>query len=201
MEQIKKLVRRDWPYFIAITLFFILMVVSGYFLQRLNPQITRDFQKLFFERLKQIAVLMKGQPVWIQIGIIWLNNLIASVTAICLGVFLGIFPLLSLMGNGLAIGIMQQLVEQNGLSARQFYLGLFLHGMFELPAFFIAVGLGLRFGTIPFRLIWQRHMSEQRRPLLRLFFLEARYYLALITVLLFVAAVIEITVSPMLLKY
>ncbi|MGD8400201.1 MAG: stage II sporulation protein M [Bacillota bacterium] len=200
MEQIKKLIRRDWPYFIAITLFFILMVVGGYYLQGSNPQITRAFQKLFFERLKQIALLMKGQPVWIQIGIIWFNNLIASVTAICLGVFLGIFPLLSLMGNGLAIGIMQQLVEQNGLAARQFYLGLFLHGVFELPAFFIAVGLGLRFGTIPFCLIWQHHMSEQRRPLLRLFFLEARYYLALITILLFVAAIIEITVSPILLQ-
>jgi stage II sporulation protein M len=200
MEELKKLIRRDWPYLILITVFFIMIVVSGYFLQLSNPKLAHDLQKTFFNRLKQIADLMKGRPVWIRIGIIWFNNLFASISAILLGILLAAFPLFSLIGNGLAIGFMQHMVQQTGLSATQFYLALLPHGIFELPAFFIAVGLGIRLGIIPFRLIWQRHMSEQRRPLFRIFFQELRHYLVLITVLLFVAAVIEITVSPMLLK-
>jgi stage II sporulation protein M len=200
MEPIKKLIRRDWPYFIEITVLFIIMVVCGYLLQLSNPKLAHDLQKVFFERLKQIADLMKGQPVWVRIGIIWFNNLTASLSAILLGIFWAVFPLFSLIGNGLAVGIMQRMVQQTGLGATRFYLSLLPHGIFELPAFFIAVGLGIRLGIIPFRLIWQRHMTEQRLPLFRVFFQELRYYLALITVLLFVAAVIEITVSPMILK-
>jgi stage II sporulation protein M len=200
MKELKRLIRRVWPYLMVITAVFILMVFGGYRLPLANPKLAHDFQNVFLERLQQIANLMKGQSVLARIAIIWFNNLMASGSAIVMGVFLGVFPLLSLLGNGLAIGIMQHLVEQKGLGAAQFYLGLLPHGIFELPAFFIAVGLGIRFGSIPFRLIWQRHMSEERRPLLRIFFRETRYYLVLITTLLFVAAVIEITVSPIILK-
>jgi stage II sporulation protein M len=200
MEQIKKLIRRDWPYLIGILVVFILMVISGYFLQQANPQITQVFQKVYFERLKQLVDFMKGQPVPLQIVIIWLNNLTASVSAISLGILLAVFPAFSLIGNGLAIGIMQHIVQHSGVSATRFYLALLPHGIFELPAFFMAAGLGIRLGIIPFRLIWQRHMTREHHPLFRIFFQELRYYLALITVLLFVAAVIEIIVSPMMLK-
>jgi stage II sporulation protein M len=200
MEELKMLVRRDWPYFLGVAVLFLVMVALGYFLPIFNPQMTRMFQNSFFERLRQIAALIKDQPFLVQIGIIWFNNLTASTAAILLGILLAAFPLFSLIGNGLAIGMMQRLVELRGLGGVRFYLGLLPHGVFELPAFFIAVGLGIRLGLIPFRLIWQRHMTQRRRPLFRIFFQEARRYWVLIAVLLLVAATIEITVSPLLLK-
>lgn len=99
------------------------------------------------------------------------------------------------------IGVVQQLIEaQRGLSMAQFYLGLLPHGIFELPAFFMAVGLGVRLGCLPYRVIWQRHMSSQRKPLIRIFLFEVRSYLTLISVMLIVAAVFEATISPLLLR-
>jgi stage II sporulation protein M len=200
MEELKTLIRRDWPYFFGVAVFFLVMVVLGYFLPICAPQMTRMFQNSFFERLRQLAALIRNQSFLVQIGVIWLNNLTASTVAILFGILLGAVPLFSLIGNGLAIGMAQRLLEQRGLGGVRFYLGLLPHGVFELSAFFIAVGLGIRLGMIPFRLIWQHHMTQRRRPLFRIFYHEARRYWALIAILLLVAATIEITVSPLLLK-
>ncbi|HYH02866.1 MAG TPA: stage II sporulation protein M [Bacillota bacterium] len=201
MDEIKNLLKRDWRFFAGIAVVFIFSILLGSYLQQTYPQLIAKYGKSFFGKFQQLAQLIKGQPVWVEIAIIWLNNIMASLVAIAIGIFLPVFPLLSLIGNGLMIGVVQQIIEaQRGMTMAQFYLGLLPHGIFELPAFFIAVGLGVRLGNLPYRVIWQRHMSPQRKPLIRIFFNETRLYMTLISVMLIVAAVFEVTVSPLLLR-
>ncbi|HEY8462544.1 MAG TPA: stage II sporulation protein M [Bacillota bacterium] len=201
MEELKKLIRRDWRHlgWLAATFFF--AIILGRYLQQSQPQLIAKFGKDYFKKFEQLADLIKGQPLWMEVMIIWFNNITASVTAILSGIFLPVLPILSLMANGLMIGVFQVMVKaQQGMSMTRFYLGLIPHGILELPAFFIAVGLGVRFGFLPYRLIWQRHMSKQRKPLLRIFLREASLYLSLITFMLLVAALFEVTVSPLFLR-
>jgi stage II sporulation protein M len=201
MEQLGKLIRRDWYYIVGIAGLFLGAIYIGHLLRNTHSQFLEHLGNEYFRKLKELARVMHGQPIWNEIGVIWINNMLASALAFAIGIFLPLFPLLPLVGNGLMIGYFQNFLEhQHGINLYRFYLALLPHGIFELSAFFVAVMLGVRFGLVPYRLIWQRHMTQQRKPLFRIFLDEARCYWGLITVMLFVAAVIEVSFSPLLLK-
>jgi uncharacterized membrane protein SpoIIM required for sporulation len=201
MEQLGKLIRRDWRYIAAIAGLFCFTIYLGHLLRNTHPQFLEQLGKAYFRKLAELARTIHGQPIWIEIGLIWLNNMFAAALAFTIGIFLPILPLFPLIGNGLMIGYFQRAIElKSGINFFRFYLALAPHGIFELSAFFIAVMLGIRFGLVPYRLIWQRHMTRQRKPLFRIFCNEALSYWRLITVMLFVAAAIEVTVSPLLFK-
>jgi stage II sporulation protein M len=201
MEQLGKLIRRDWRYIAAIAGLFCLAIYLGHLLRSTHPQVLEQLGKEYYRKLAELARTMHGQPLWIEIGIIWLNNMFAAALAFTIGIFLPVLPLFPLIGNGLMIGYFQKAIElQSGIDVFRFYLALAPHGIFELSAFFIAVMLGIRFGMVPYRLIWQHHMTRQREPLFRKFCYEARSYWGLITGMLLVAAVIEVSVSPLLFK-
>jgi stage II sporulation protein M len=201
MEQLGKLIRRDWRYIVAIAGLFCLAIYLGHLLRNTHPRLLEQLGREYYRKLAELARTMHGQPIWIEIGIIWLNNMFAAALAFTIGIFLPVLPLLPLIGNGLMIGYFQKALElKNGINLFRFYLALAPHGIFELSAFFLAVMLGVRFGLVPYRLIWQHHMTRQRKPLFRTFCYEARSYWGLITVMLLVAAVIEVSVSPLLFK-
>ena len=60
------------------------------------------------------------------------------------GIVLGIFSIITAIANGYLLGFVSLLVvKQAGISV---LWKLFPHGIFELPALFISLGLGLRLG-------------------------------------------------------
>lgn len=72
------------------------------------------------------------------------NNLQASVLALGLGIFMGVFPVIDSIGNGVIIGyVLRKSWEVSG--AMDFWK-LVPHGIFELPAVFISFGLGIKLG-------------------------------------------------------
>ena len=80
---------------------------------------------------------------------IFLNNLQSSFFGLVLGVFFGIFPIITTIVNGYILGFVSiKVVSVEGI----FVLWrLFPHGIFELPAVFISLGLGLKFGSFMFQ--------------------------------------------------
>jgi stage II sporulation protein M len=203
MEQLARLIKRDWPYFFVIAGLFLLGVWLGERLPELSPDAAKMVEKAAMDRFSEIARLVKNAPLWVEILVIWGNNLIASLTAVLTGILIvpGLFSVFFLMSNGMLIGLFQRVTEtKTGLDLTHFYLSLLPHGIFELPAFFIAVGLGIRFGLIPYRLIAQYSRTKVHMPYFRDFFRETRYYASLIVVLLLIAAIIEVTVSPIFMR-
>lgn len=199
MNELLRLLKRDWPYFLIIAAIFGVSVLLGTRLPEIAPEVARNLEKQTMAHFAEIAKLMRGAQLPSQIMIIWMNNIIASLTAIIAGALLiPLLPLLLLMGNGLVIGLVQRLTETQGLSVARFYLALLPHGILELPAFFIAVYLGARFSLIPYRLIWHYVKSKQYRPFLKEYLHDLRYYAVLFVLMLLVAATIEMTISPML---
>lgn len=201
MNQIRRLLKRDWPYFSGLAALFVLSIIVGYNLSSFAPQVARDLEKQTIAHLSEVAKMMKGAGLPTQIYIIWLNNMIASCTAIIMGALL--IPFLSLVlliGNGLVIGLMQQIFENKGIHIAQFYLSLLPHGIFEIPAFLIAVYLGARFSLIPYRLVWHYFKARQYRPLLKEYLHDFKYYGMLLVGLLAIAATIEMAVTPLLIK-
>lgn len=72
------------------------------------------------------------------------NNFQSSLFALVLGLFVGVFPLLSTITNGALIGyVLGKVYEVSGFAE---WWRLLPHGIFELPAIFISISLGLKLG-------------------------------------------------------
>ncbi|MEK6844564.1 MAG: stage II sporulation protein M [Nanoarchaeota archaeon] len=74
---------------------------------------------------------------------IFFNNVSTSLIGLALGLFLGIFPIIVAVTNGVILGYVLERTAQ--ISILEFWR-LLPHGIFELPAVFISLGMGLKLG-------------------------------------------------------
>lgn len=200
MGEITRLLKRDWPKILLVAAIFTLGILMGEQLPEVNPMLAEVLKAEAMRRFEEIARWMKDLPPGTEFFAIWINNLTASLTAVLFGMLLPIVPLISLLMNGVLIGLFQNTIQiETGLNPFLFYLGLAPHGILELPAFFIAVLLGARFGLVPYRLVIHYLRTKEHLPLFKEVTHEARSYGILILIMLLFAAVIEVTVSPLLL--
>lgn len=199
MGEIIRLIKRDWPKILLMAAIFMFGIWVGTQLPQLNPKLAADLKKEALKKFAEIARWMQQLPHGTEFFVIWANNISASLTAILFGILLPFVPIIILISNGLLIGLFQNMMQvENGLSPFRFYLSLVPHGILELPAFFIAIFLGIRFGLVPYRLVIHYLRTKQHLPLFKEVTREARYYGVLILIMLFFAAVIEVTISPLL---
>lgn len=120
-----------------------------------------------------------------RIVFLFVHNVTATFTLTLLGVVVCIAPAVMAFFNGAIIGAVSSAIIGAGKASLLVYL--LPHGVFELPAFFIATGLGIWYGTWFFR----KDLSET-------FLLRTKRVMLgyLFTVpLLFIAAIIEGVVS------
>lgn len=129
---------------------------------------------------------------------IFLNNSIKGVMIIFLGAFFGILPVVFLLVNGMVIGYLLHISMLQGENLYELiFKGLVPHGIIEIPAILIACAFGLRFGGLVLKSIaslvrsnreslgaeWERFMRSTA---------TASFW---IVILLFVAAIIESTLT------
>ena len=143
--------RQSWKYikeskkFIYLVAgFFLFFLLMGFFIP------TPEF--IYNEIMKFIRELLTETQDMSQldlIGFIIYNNIQSTFLSIILGVFLGIFPLAGAVTNGYMLGFVSSIsVNNDGLSS---LLRILPHGIFELPAVFISLGLGLKTGMFIFQ--------------------------------------------------
>ncbi|MDP2628388.1 MAG: stage II sporulation protein M [Nanoarchaeota archaeon] len=181
---LKEEYRKSWNYlkesrkFIyAVVWIFLIFVLIGFFVP--FPQII--IEKIS-EYIKELLNQTQGLNQFEMTKFIFFNNIKSSFFGMILGVFLGIFPILVTVVNGGLLGfVASESVSQEGI----FVLWRILpHGIFELPAVFISVGLGLKLGTF----IFQKNKSESFR---KYFWNSLRVFLFFVIPLLVIAAIIE----------
>lgn len=116
------------------------------------------------------------------ITFIFTNNLKTSFYGLFFGILFGIIPLIGALANGYVVGVVSYVVvSEEGLFS---LWRLFPHGIFELPAVFISLGLGLRLGSFVFQ--------EKKIESLRYYFWNSlRVFLLVVVPLLIIAAIIE----------
>ncbi len=129
--------------FIYLSVFFFVVFV---FLGFLIP-VPSAFETKILDYITELLLKTKGMSYFELIRFIFLNNSEVSFLGIFLGIFIGIFPLTALVFNGYILGFIASKFAQAG--SILVLWKLIPHGIFELPAVFISMGLGLRLG-IPF---------------------------------------------------
>jgi len=123
------------------------------------------------------------------ISFIFVNNLTVGIVAVLLGVLFSVIPFFIAASNGYVLGYIVKLtISKVGLGAGIFSLWKILpHGIFELPAIFIGLGLGMKLGV----LLLQSLNKNSFKLFLENLFLAIKVIFYVILPLLVIAAFIE----------
>lgn len=178
-EQFREAVRylkESQKYIYSIVIIFALSTILGYFLRSqlsfLNPL------------LEQIIDRTQGLNTIEMIFFILQNNLQSALLSVLIGVVFGIFPVFTAIVNGVILGYVAGFASE--ASGFLILWRLLPHGIFELPAIFIAMGLGLKLGFSLF-------LPEETRTdtFTKRFYDSANAFLMIVIPLLIIAAAIE----------
>lgn len=172
-----KYLKESQNYFLIVLLIFSFSFIIGF----LFPVFLVDMISEFIE---QIIAKTEGMNFLQLLVFILQNNLMTAFFGLLLGVILGLLPLLLSFLNGYVLGFVANIsIKAVGLSS---LWRLFPHGIFELPALIISLGLGLKLGMFVFA-------KPGKRKSTLLYNLEnsLRVFLFVIIPLLIIAAFIE----------
>lgn len=116
------------------------------------------------------------------IKFIFFNNIQSSFIGMLFGIILGIFPVIATVANGYLLGfVAEKTAEAGGISI---LWRIFPHGIFELPALFISLGLGLKLGTFI--------LKKNKLKTLAIYLLKSiKAFFYIVVPLLIIAAIIE----------
>lgn len=173
---------------LALGLFALGWVLGALFTEQIHKLVQPSL-----EQLREITQKAQDKGGAYTSGLIFTNNLRATATMLVLGILACVPTMISLVMNGMMIGVMLSQVGGNfwGLVA----FGILPHGIFELPAIFIASAFGIKLGRVllvplaektrwqSFKFVWREVLSVSWFVLL----------------LLVVAASVEGLVTPVLL--
>lgn len=166
---------RNFIYIIIITFFIFALI--GFFIPTSD-----SLANQILEFIKELLKKTQGMSQIELIKFIFLNNLQSSFYGLVFGIFLGLFPIISTITNGYLIGFVASMSVKNGGFLTLWRL--LPHGVFELPAVFISLGLGLKFGTFIFQ---KRKLNSFKEYFLN----SLRVFLLIIIPLLAIAGIIE----------
>ena len=134
------------------------------------------------EFIKELLEKTKDMNQFELINFIFFNNLQSSFFGMLFGIFLGVPSLIVTVVNGYLLGFVANIaVNAEGFSS---LLRLFPHGIFELPAVFVSLGLGLKIGSFVFR---EKKIKSLKNFLSNSF----RVFVFVVIPLLLIAAIIE----------
>jgi len=170
-------VKESKKFIYAVFFIFLFSSIIGFFFPAPNAVIEQ-----ILKFIEELLAKTGGMNQFELINFILLNNLQSSFTSMIFGVLLGIFPLMAVIVNGYILGFVSAMsVKSEGV----FILWrLIPHGIFELPAVFISMGLGLKLGTF----ILQKDRIESLK---RYLWKSIIVFLFIILPLLILAAIIE----------
>ena len=132
---------------------------------------------------------------------LFFNNVFASALCVGLGLVPFIFlPAFSVLSNAMMIGAVLGLGAASGAMpvAKTVIFGLLPHGIFELPAFFLSMAMGLCLCKLLCRKLLVRAKEEKLLPVLNAM---AKTFVLGVLPLLAVAAAVECFVTPALMGW
>ena len=176
------------------------MVVAGllgFGLSLLQPEAALEAINGFMDQITQSGVIDdQGQ---VSVFGLLMNNWRAMLISALYGLMPFIFlPLVSLLVNGLMLGVMFGIYQANGLSLAALLAGLAPHGIFELPALVFSVACGIRLCMNMCLIVMN---NPNKKPFLELAEDLLRVLVLIIAPLTVVAAFVECYVTPVVMGW
>lgn len=181
-ESLKKIYREIF----GVSAVFVVSLLVGVYISLIYPNEIQGFFQDLFESIEPYAEM--GDITFFLL--ILLNNTVKTFVFMLTGLIsLGTLPILFVSINGMIIGLLYELVASTAGTA-VFFFATLPHGIFEIPALVISSALGLYLGMQALK-SRKENISIRReiRSALSLYF-------HLVLPILFIAAFIEVFVSP-----
>ncbi|MEA3414234.1 MAG: stage II sporulation protein M [Nanoarchaeota archaeon] len=164
----------------ALVIFFIFTIIGLIF-----PIPERLFLVLI-DYFKELILKTQNFSTFEMILFIFTNNSFATFFSIIFGIIFGIFPIINSVINGYVLGFAGSLsVSEFGILS---LWKLLPHGILELTAVFISLGMGLRIGATSLKSVIKnkgdKKLTKELKDSLRVYFL-------VVLPLLLLAAIIE----------
>ncbi|MBE9917327.1 stage II sporulation protein M [Paenibacillus donghaensis] len=181
-----------------VTFLFILGITVGWYSTGALSELINQQMNGIREISNQLS--LSSHPKWSFFVFIFFNNSIKAVLMIFLGLFIGVLPVLFLLVNGMVVGLLVHTSINHGESLFDLVVkGLLPHGIIEIPAIIIASAFGIQMGLLVLSSFGGSGKGELRARW-REAFRKAVTASVWIVILLFVAAIIESTVTFTLMK-
>jgi stage II sporulation protein M len=132
------LVKKSGIYIFVITLLLFFTSIVGFFLPGL-------FEDQAMKIIEEMIRSLDGKSTNELIVHIFLNNMRAGFFAMVFGVLFGLFPILTSIINGYLIGFASNMAVSHG--GITILWRLVPHGIFEIPAILLSMGIGLYLGS------------------------------------------------------
>ena len=191
-EFIKGYFSRNKNFLILSLIILVLSIILGVLFS--------NFIKTYvLEILKNIAETMpKDGNVSKTFTMIFLNNIRVNFIIVLFGLILSIISVLITIFNGLILGFMYTVV-----SPIVFVVGIFPHGVFELSAFIISLACAFLVTKLEINIIKSVSKFKVKEEIKNSEILIKDILLSIIMifVLLLIAAIVESTITPLLLGY
>lgn len=162
----------------------------------LFPAESVEVMRSFMAQVEEMGVVdEQGQ---LSVFSLLMNNWRAMLVSAAYGFIPFLFlPLLSLLTNGLLLGILAAVLQSGGTSLLAYLAGILPHGIFELPALVLSVACGV---TLCRNLCGLVVSSSDRVPLLQLLEELLRVLVLLVAPMTVVSAFIECYVTPTVMR-
>jgi stage II sporulation protein M len=168
-------IKESRNYFYIILVIFLVSVLVGFFFPVFFKDLINQLMQTLTERTKGMGFLQ-------LFSFILQNNATTAFTGLILGLAFGLFPLVLTIINGYVLGYVSGKVS--GAEGVGVLFRLLPHGIFELPALIISLGLGLKLGMFLFS-------KNPRKQQAYNFENSMKVFLFVIIPLLIIAAFIE----------
>lgn len=178
-----------WGFFLESRWYFVFALGVFGFMFLIGFAYPVFFREEIFSFLAKLVESLEGKNSVELIFYIFLNNLQASFFAIISGIAFGVFSLLIGVVNGYLVGfVAKEAVLQDGI----FVLWrLAPHGIFELPAILLSIGVGLKLGVSTLGAWGCGKKKDWKKRVKYNFVEELRFFIFVIFPLLLVAGIIE----------
>ncbi len=194
--RIVRLFQKSRSLIIFITLVFICGLAAGYLLFMFNPELATNLSHVVIDKFERMDEEMQEMTMVGRINLIFFNNLRVVLIMILLGLFIGLPPLAIVFFNGLFIGIISGMISGSESLFQFLAVGVLPHGIFELPAFIMGAVIGVRLGVSILIIPGDKMLFKRVKMLLE----EIILALSIIIPLLFIAAVVEMTITSELVQ-
>ena len=175
--------RRKLRPYLAISM---ALFIAGGLLGALATFYAPHIAQYFNQNVGEFVKLFRALPKLALAAAIFLNNTIKALLVIVGGLALGLFPVIFLLANGAALGfVLSASMQSRGLLTA--LLAILPHGIFELPAIFLATGMGLLLGRCAIRKLLCPDALSIRSELT----LALRFFVRIVVPLLAIAALVE----------
>ena len=182
---------------LGCTIGMIIAAVLGFALSVLQPDTALTVMNDFMDQIAQSGVIDEAGQV--SVFALLTNNWRAMLVTVLYGLppFLYL-PLISLLTNGLLLGVMAGIYQANGLSLLALLAGLVPHGVFELPALVFSVACGVRLCRNVCLMVVN---SPRKIPFTALAEDLLRVLVLLIAPLTVIAAFVECNITPIVMNW